>query len=142
MTMNFTITYKLWISLEAYTKAAEKLKLPNYFQNDWIDYEQGNPEHDEEDCIIINYPNIKYPELSRDIFFGIVCLAYPLSRYPEGKLLIEAEAQNGGKEAIRFQDVFAPGIADSYCGTFRYNGEVFAQDLQNKLDKIKKIINN
>lgn len=134
--MKLKIEYSLTITERAFKPILEKFKTWHPMNIDWVNYDYET--EDDEARVHIRFPNKKYPELTRQLFFEIVCTCY--QKTWGSSFYIEAIIENeAGKEAIRIQDTFNDNIAD-YEGSFRYNGELFSEDLQRKITEIKNII--
>ena len=92
-------------------------------------------------CIV--YPDKNNPELTKELFFEIMCYALPLSNHPNTSFHIEVDLGDVDKKlhAMHLTDSYSPGQSNHYNGDFWYNGKAFSQDLENKLNEIRRIVN-
>lgn len=114
----------------------------------WIEHCDPLDEEDSRYCSI-SYPDAKHPELTKSLFWKIVCDALPRSRHDQTGLhvLLRVTAiDEAGHEinAMTFEDGYDPdwdSRRPEYTGgTFRYNGRAFSAELQRKLDRIAAIV--
>jgi hypothetical protein len=106
----------------------------------WVDYEPESHDYEEEAQVRVHYPNDKYPELTKKLFFEIVCKCYPNSYASRFNIEISVLDEEGSA-AVEVKEGFCDMFED-WKGNFKYKGESFSKDLQRKINEVKKIVNN
>lgn len=134
--MKIKMKYQLNLPERAFEPILKKLNVAWPQEIDWVDFEPEND--DEEGRVRIFYPNEKYPELTRELFMKILCTCYQKawgSMFNIEAILCNEE----GAEAVSIGDTFSDYVKEDRP-RFKYKGELFAEDLQRKIDEIKQII--
>lgn len=147
--MKHQVKYQLHVSIDAMDTAMKAVlgeKATPCYRTDWVVLCDPIDEEDER-YAMIEFPDKRHPEITRTLFFQIMCAALPLSRHDDTGFFVTASAdvEKDGKPvtAVHFQDSYQPEWerqkpAD-HQGTFWIKGELFAEELQNKLNAIAKI---
>ena len=143
--MKHQVKYQLDVSIDAMDAALKAVlgdkALPAY-KTEWVDLCDTFNE-DGERYASIEYPDKNCPDVTRTLFFKIMCVAMPLSRHERTGFYVTASASTevNGKtvEAVNFQDHYMPQWDDGYSSKFWIKEDVFAANARDKLSRIAKI---
>lgn len=149
--MQHQVKYTLNVSFDALDKAFQAVPAlagKRWHQVGWAESCQPTDDEGGERHAGIEFPNERHPELTRPLFFQVMCAALPLSQHDDTGFFVSASAsiEKDGKPvtAVHFQDSYQPEWErqkpPDHHGTFWYKGELFAEELQNKLKAIGKIV--
>lgn len=146
--MKHTIQYTLNVDFEAMQAGLDRClpEKPKLIKTPWVDICSAMDEEGS-NYASITLPSPKHPELTRNLFWRIACIALPISKHVETGLFLSAyaEAEKDGRtvRAMQFTDSYQPfrrrqKPAD-YNGDCWFKGELFAEELQRRLNDIAKI---
>ena len=137
--MKQKINYSFSTSERAFEPMLKKLKVHHVMDVDWIDYDPNFSDDEEVSMVHIRFPNAKHPELTKSLFFEVVCMCH--QRYYDSMFIVDMAVINeDGEEAVGIKDVFRDGT-DKFDGRFSFKGELFAEDLQKTINEVRKIVN-
>lgn len=147
--MQHQVKYQFQASIDAMDAAMKVVlgdKATPCYRTDWVELCDAMYEENER-YAMIQFPNKRHPELTRALFFQIMCAALPLSKHDDTGFFVTAfaDVEKDGKPvtAAYFQDSYQPEWErqkrEGHQGTFWLKGELFAEELQNRLNAIAKI---
>ena len=143
--MKHKIKYQLDVSIDAMDTALKAVlgeqAVPAY-KTGWVDLCDPMDEDDER-YASITFPDSQNPDMTRTLFFKIMCAALPVSRHGNTGFFVTASASTevNGKtvQAVNFQDHFMPKWDDGNTPQFWIKEDVFAANARDKLSRIAKI---
>lgn len=146
--MQHQVKYTLHVSFDALDKAFQAIPAlvgKRWHQVGWVESCDPSDQEEGERHAGLEFPNKRHPELTRTLFFQIMCAALPQSKHDDTGFFVKAfaDVEKDGKPvtAVFFADAYQPRWErrSPHESTFWIKGEMFAEELQNKLTAIAKI---
>lgn len=136
--MKSQVIHKLHISWCALDKIAPEL---GYLMAHLVPYAEGEQVDGESDpYVCIQYPNTRYPELTKALFWSIVCKTLPVSKSYWTALHVEAliTTDDGKKDIVQITDSHIPDYGETPVRHF-IRDDILAEDMSSRIKQIRKL---